>query len=457
MRSLPKRVHLIAIGGSVMHNLALALHNGNVKVTGSDDEIYDPAKDRLASVGILPAEKGWFPEKISSDIDAIILGMHAKEDNPELLKAKELNIPVFSFPEFIYEYSKNKQRIVIAGSHGKTTITSMILHVLKKSGKQFDYLVGAIIDGFDTMVQLSDAPIIIVEGDEYLNSALDRVPKFFKYHHHIALISGIAWDHVNVFPTYEGYVEQFKNLAFSTPKSGTVIGNVEDPIVKDIIDMTPTEGDVLKFEYKTHAHEIIDGKAYLNHNKKRIPVQFFGEHNFNNVSAAKTICDRVRISDDDFYTAIQSFKGANKRLELVDDNNSSVIYKDFAHSPSKVKASTQALKDLFPKRKMTACLELHTFSSTRKEFLNEYEDTLSSADRAIVFLNPQVFENKGAIPFTQEELQKNFKRKDLELVISQEELINKLKAQPLDGNLLLMSSANFDNLDFNALATDLLN
>lgn len=457
MKSLPQSVHLIAVGGSVMHNLALALHNSGVKVTGSDDEIYEPALGRLSSAGIAPSENGWFTDKITTDLDAIILGMHAKEDNPELLKAKELNIPVYSFPEFIYEYSKNKQRIVIAGSHGKTTITSMILHVLKECGKPCDYLVGAIIDGFDTMVQLSDAPLLIVEGDEYLNSALDRVPKFFKYHHHIALISGIAWDHVNVFPTFEGYVEQFKNLAFSTPKSGSVIANIEDPIASDILKMTPTEGDVLKFEYGTHVHEIKDGKPYLIFDKKHIPVQFFGKHNFNNVSAAKLVCSRVRITDEQFYKAIQSFKGASKRLELVAENNNSVIYKDFAHSPSKVTATTQAMKDLHPRRKLTACLELHTFSSTKKEFLSEYKGSLDKADKAIVFINPAVFETKGVTLFTQEEINNHFGRNDIKLITTKEELESELKATALEGNLLLMSSANFNNLDFSALASDLLN
>lgn len=457
MKSLPQSVHLIAVGGSVMHNLALALHNSGVKVTGSDDDIYEPALGRLSAAGISPKENGWFTDRITTDLDAIILGMHAKEDNPELLKAKELNIPVYSFPEFIYEYSKNKQRIVIAGSHGKTTITSMILHVLKECNKPCDYLVGAIIDGFDTMVQLSDAPLLIVEGDEYLNSALDRVPKFFKYHHHIALISGIAWDHVNVFPTFEGYVEQFKNLAFSTPKSGSVIANVEDPIVNDILKMTPTEGDVLKFEYATHPHEIKDGKPYLVFEKKHIPVQFFGKHNFNNVSAAKMVCSRVRITDEQFYKAIQSFKGASKRLELVAENKSSVIYKDFAHSPSKVTASTLAMRELYPKRKLTACLELHTFSSTRKEFLNEYKGALDTADTAIVFINPKVFETKGVTPFTEEEIRNHFNRNDIKLITTKEELESELKATALEGNLLLMSSANFNNLDFSALASDLLN
>lgn len=458
MKSLPKRVHLIAIGGSVMHNLALALHKNGVSVSGSDDEIYEPASSRLEAAGILPTEKGWFTEKITKDIDAIILGMHAKADNPELLKAKELNIPVFSFPEFIYEYSKNKQRIVITGSHGKTTITSMILHVLKQANKPCDYLVGALIDGFDTMVQLSDAPLLVVEGDEYLNSALDRVPKFFKYHHHIALISGIAWDHVNVFPTFDGYVEQFKNLALSTPKAGTVICNTEDPIAKDILKITPTEGDILKFEYTTHPHEIVNGKPYLIFDKKRIPVNFFGKHNFSNVSAAKLICSRVRITDEEFYAAIQSFKGANKRLELVAENKDAVFYKDFAHSPSKVKASTLAVKELFPKRKLTACLELHTFSSTKKEFLKEYKDALKDADTAVVFLNPQVFENKGVQPFTIEELQKSFNRTDIHLFTSKEGLEQFISSKKLtQENLLLMSSANFNNLDYQAVASKIIN
>ena len=298
---------------------------------GSDDEFYEPSLTRLKTAKILPENKGWDANRITSDIEAVILGMHAKGDNPELLKAQELQIPIYSFPEFIYLFSQDKQRIVIAGSHGKTTITSMILHVLNYWKKDFDFLVGAQIEGFDTMVRLSDAPILIVEGDEYLNSSLDPVPKFFKYHHHVALISGVAWDHINVFPTFKGYVDQFKKLAELTPKAGVLICNSEDKITKEILDTTEFKGDQTKIEYETHPHIIENGKPYLTTGEKKYPVQFFGNHNFSNVNAAKAICSRLRITDEQFYEAIQFFKGASKRLELVKGNENSMLFIRILH------------------------------------------------------------------------------------------------------------------------------
>ena len=370
MTSSLKKVHLIAVGGSVMHNMALALHHTGVIVTGSDDGFYEPSRSRLADAGILPSSTGWDVDKISTDLDAVIVGMHAKNDNPELSKAKELGLNIYSFPEFVYKYSEDKQRIVIAGSHGKTTITSMILHVFNYLNREFDFLVGAQIEGFDTMVQLSDAPIIIVEGDEYLNSVLDPVPKFFKYHHHIALISGIAWDHINVFPSFDGYVDQFRKLAHSTPKAGTIICNEEDELANEILKETPEEGDITKLTYTAHPHIIKNGKAFLVFDKKEIPVSFFGQHNFSNVSAAKSICSRLRVTDEQFYEAITYFKGANKRLETIYETPSNIAYQDFAHSPSKLKASSHAVKELFPNRTLIACVEFNTFSSTNKDFLS---------------------------------------------------------------------------------------
>ncbi len=454
---LPKRVHLIAVGGSVMHNLALALYNMGVVVTGSDDEFYEPSLSRLKAAKILPDNKGWDDSRISKDVEAVILGMHAKSDNPELVKAKELEIPIYSFPEFVYLFSQDKQRIVIAGSHGKTTITSMILHVLNYWKKEFDFLVGAQIEGFDTMVRLSDAPILIVEGDEYLNSSLDPVPKFFKYHHHIALISGVAWDHINVFPTFEGYLEQFKKLAQATPKAGVLICNGEDKITKDILETTEFKSDQAKLEYTTHPHIIENGKPYLTTGDKKYPVQFFGNHNFSNVSAAKVICSRIRITDEQFYEAIQFFKGASKRLELVNEAKTAAFYKDFAHSPSKLKASSSSLKELYPNRKLVACMELHTFSSTKKEFLALYKDTFNTPDLACVFINPKVFENKGVPVFTESEIKAGFGREDIHVFTNSEDLITFLQSQKWDNtNLIMMSSANFDNLDFKKLAKDIL-
>lgn len=454
---LPNRVHLIAVGGSVMHNLALALHQMGVVVTGSDDEFYEPSLSRLKAVNILPENKGWDESRITPQIEAVILGMHAKGDNPELKKAQELKIPVYSFPEFIYLFSQDKQRIVIAGSHGKTTITSMILHVLNYWKKDFDFLVGAQIEGFDTMVRLTDAPVLIVEGDEYLNSSLDPVPKFFKYHHHIALISGVAWDHINVFPTFEGYVDQFRKLAKATPKAGVLICNEEDEITKDILDTTEAIGDVQKIAYTTHPHSIKNGKPYLIADDKKYAVQFFGKHNFSNVSAAKAICGRLRITDEQFYEAIQFFKGASKRLELVSENKNTSIYKDFAHSPSKLKASSSALKELYPSRTLIACMELHTFSSTKKEFLELYKNTFDVPDVACVYINPKVFDTKGVPVFSESEIKAGFGREDIQFFTSSSELETFLKSQKWDNtNLIMMSSANFDNLDLPQLAKELL-
>lgn len=454
---LPKRVHLIAVGGSVMHNLALALHSMGANVSGSDDEFYEPSLSRLKAAKILPENNGWDASRVTSDIEAVILGMHAKADNPELVKAKELQIPIYSFPEFIYLFSEDKQRIVIAGSHGKTTITSMILHVLNYWKKEFDFLVGAQLEGFETMVRLSDAPVLIVEGDEYLNSSLDPVPKFFKYHHHVVLISGIAWDHINVFPTFEGYVEQFKKLAELTPKAGVLICNSEDKITKNILDSTEFKGDQTKLEYATHPHIIENGKPYLVTGEKKYPVQFFGNHNFSNVNAAKTVCSRLRITDEQFYEAIQFFKGASKRLELVKETKTAAFYKDFAHSPSKLKASSSSLKELYPNRKLVACMELHTFSSTKKEFLALYKDTFNTPDVACVFINPKVFENKGVPIFTEAEIKAGFGREDIKFFTNSDELASFLTNQKWDKtNLIMMSSANFDNLDFNKLAKEIV-
>ena len=380
-------IHFIAIGGSAMHNLALALHHKGYKVTGSDDTIFEPSKSRLSKHNLLPETFGWFPERITNSLDAVILGMHAKADNPELLKAKELGLKIYSYPEFLYEQSKQKTRVVIGGSHGKTTITAMILHVMNYHDKEVDYMVGAQLEGFDTMVHLTEEnDFIVLEGDEYLSSPIDRRPKFHLYKPNIALLSGIAWDHINVFPTFENYVEQFKIFADSMSRGGILVYNEEDPTVKQVAEeaTAPTR----KHAYTTAAYSVENGKTLLETPEGPMPIEIFGAHNLNNLAGAKWICQHMGVDEDEFYEAISTFKGASKRLEKITENNNAVVYKDYAHSPSKVSATTKAVKNQYPDRKLVACLELHTYSSLNAEFLDQYEGALDAADKAIVFYSP---------------------------------------------------------------------
>jgi len=449
-----EKVHFIAVGGSVMHNLALALHKKGLVVSGSDDELFEPSKSRLSDKGIV-SDTGWDTAKITQDLSAVIVGMHAKKDNPELLKAQELQIPIYSFPEYIYKQSIDKQRIVIAGSHGKTSITSMVLHVLKHVGKDFDYAVGAQLDGFETMVQLSDAPIIIIEGDEYLSSPLDDKPKFLNYHHHILVLNGIAWDHMNVFPSMDSYVTPFETLTDKTPKSGSIIYYEHDTLVKKMA--TKERADVHLFPYKALPAKYKDGKTLLS--KDKIEVSFFGEHNMINVSAAKEVCARLGVKENDFLDAIRSFTGASKRLEPLGENSANEvnIYKDFAHAPSKLKASCSAVKALFPKRKLIACIELHTFSSLSKDFLPQYKGSFDAVDQAIVYINPKTLESKASEPINEKELQAYFNNKDLILYHDIDELNAYLEKQTWKkSNLLLMSSASFGGLDFEKLSKFIL-
>src|SRR5690606_3474200 len=346
-----KKVHFIAIGGSAMHNLAIALHQKGYEVSGSDDAIFEPSSTRLKQHGLLPDEMGWFPEKITPDLDAVILGMHAHADNPEMLKAQELGLKIYSYPEYLYEQSKDKTRVVIAGSHGKTTITSMILHVLHFHGKDVDYMVGAQLEGFEVMVKLThENKYMVMEGDEYLSSALDRRPKILLYHPNIALISGIAWDHVNVFPTFENYVHQFELFTDSIVKGGSVVYNAEDEIVKKVVE--GTENQIERIPYAVPEHSIKDGITYLSTENVPIALEVFGRHNLSNLEGARLICLQMGISNDEFYEAIQSFKGASKRLELIKRNPNFVAYKDFAHAPSKVTSTTAAVREQFPDKKL---------------------------------------------------------------------------------------------------------
>lgn len=452
-----QKVHFIAIGGSAMHNLALALHQKGYIITGSDDEIFEPSHSRLASKGLLPSSLGWNEENIHPNLDAVIVGMHAKNDNPELLKAQKLGLKIYSYPDYIYQQSKSKQRIVIAGSHGKTTITSMILHVLKFNNKEFDYLVGAQIEGFDNMVKLSNAPVIIIEGDEYLASPTDKTPKFLKYHHHIAVISGIAWDHINVFPTFENYKSQFDKLIEATPKGGILIYNEDDKALTSTIKNISRE-DILKVGYDEHKNKTKEGVSYLQYDDNKVPVKFFGEHNYYNVQAAKEVCTRIGISESGFYNAIQSFKGAANRLELIAENATHKVYKDFAHAPSKLKATVKAVVDQFSKKKIVACLELHTFSSLNKDFLSQYEGTFDKPDVAIVYFNPETLKHKNLPSISVEEVKKAFKRKSLEVFTDSSEVIKFIKTQvKTDSIVLFMTSGNFNGLDLKKEAQFLIN
>ncbi|MEC4049708.1 Mur ligase family protein [Flavobacterium sp. SUN046] len=442
------RTHFIAIGGAAMHNLALALHSKGYQVTGSDDAIFEPSKTRLQNKGLLPAEMGWFPEKITSDIEAIILGMHAKEDNPELLKAQELGLKIYSYPEFLYEQSKNKTRVVIGGSHGKTTITSMILHVMHYHKIEVDYMVGAQLEGFDTMVHLTETnDFIVLEGDEYLSSPMDLRPKFHLYQPNIALLSGIAWDHINVFPTFENYVEQFEIFVNKITKGGVLIYNEEDPTVKKVAE--ETTNTIRKMPYATPSYTVVDGTTLLDTPEGPMPIEVFGAHNLNNLAGAKWICQCMGVDEVDFYEAIASFKGASKRLEKIAEGKGKVAYKDFAHSPSKVSATTKAVKNQYPDRTLIACLELHTYSSLNAEFLKEYQGALDAADIAVVFYSPDAVKIKQLEEVTYEQIASSFQREDLIIYTNPAEFKDFLFQQNFDNSaLLLMSSGNYGGLNF---------
>jgi len=441
-------VHFIAIGGAAMHNLALALHNKGYNVTGSDDTIFDPSRSRLEAKGLLPEEFGWFPEKVSSNLDAIVLGMHAKADNPELLKAQELGLKIYSYPEFLYEQSKHKTRVVIGGSHGKTTITSMILHVMHYHDRDVDYMVGAQLEGFDVMVKLTeDNDFIVLEGDEYLSSPIDRRSKFHLYKPNIALLSGIAWDHINVFPTYENYVEQFSIFVDSIVMGGSINYNEEDEEVKRVV--LASENQIRKLPYRTPNYSVEDGVTLLETPEGPMPIEVFGAHNLNNLAGAKWICQHMGIDEDDFYEAISTFKGASKRLEKIAESSNSVVYKDFAHSPSKVEATTKAVKSQYSDRELIACLELHTYSSLNAEFLKEYKGALDAADVAVVFYSPHAVEIKKLEEVTHEQVANAFERDDLIIYTNPEDFKNSLFSQNFENkSLLLMSSGNYGGLDF---------
>jgi len=446
------KVHFIAIGGSAMHNLAIALHKKGFTVTGSDDEIFEPSKSRLANYKLLPENGGWYPEKITTDIDAIILGMHARLDNPELIKAQNLGVKIFSYPEYIYEQTKDKIRVVIGGSHGKTTTTSMIMHVLKENNIDFDYMVGAQIDGFDTMVKLTKkAKIAIFEGDEYLSSPIDRRPKFHLYHPNIALLTGIAWDHINVFPTFENYTSQFKTFIDLIQENGKLIYFEEDKEIQKII--TKRRSTIEYIAYNTHPFFIEQNKTFLKTKNGSYPLSIFGTHNLQNLMGAYHICKYLKLSDNQFYSAIQSFSGAAKRLQILAENENCVVFQDFAHSPSKLKATTEAVKKQYPNRKLIACMELHTFSSLKKEFLPQYRHSMDMADEAIVYFNPKTIEQKKLESITSEQVATAFGTENLKVYTNSEEMIQYLLNMNFqNSNVLLMSSGNFSGVNLPTLA-----
>ena len=439
-----------------MHNLALALHSKGNKITGSDDEIKEPSLSRLKAAGLMPDKLGWFPEKLDSLPDAVILGMHARADNPELLRAQALNLKVYSFPEYFYEQSKDKTRVVIGGSHGKTTITSMIMHVLKSCGKDFDYMVGSTVSGFDTMVRLSEkAPVIILEGDEYLSSPIDRRPKFHLYKADIALLSGIAWDHINVFPTYDMYVEQFRIFADQIPANGKLIYCNNDSEVKKVAESGSVQAK--KIPYSIPPHEIVNGITYLLTDSGKIAISVFGEHNLQNLEGARNVCEQIGIDKKTFYNAIADFKGAARRLELLGRNENVAVYKDFAHSPSKLKATTHAVRSQFPERKLIACMELHTFSSLNEDFLAQYSGSMDDADVKIVYFNPQTIAHKKLKEITPEMVKKAFSNPDIKVytdsAILQKDIQTYSKGKSV---FLMMSSGTFDGMNLENLTAQLI-
>ncbi|MVX34296.1 UDP-N-acetylmuramate--L-alanine ligase [Myroides sp. LoEW2-1] len=450
------RVHFIAIGGSAMHNLALALHDKGDQVTGSDDAIFEPSKSRLQEKGLLPEKEGWFEDKITADIDAVILGMHAKNDNPELIKAKELGLKIYSYPEFIYEHSKNKTRVVIGGSHGKTTITSMVLHVMHYHDREVDYLVGAQLEGFDRMVNLTaENDFMLIEGDEYLSSALDLRPKFHLYQPNIALLSGIAWDHINVFPTFENYVEQFKIFIDKIVNGGILVYNEEDPIVERLVE--ETANPIRKIAYNTPAYSIENGITYLETSEGPMPLEVFGAHNLSNLNGAKWVCQNMGIDEDDFYEAIATFKGASKRLEKLFDKGGTIVYKDFAHSPSKVIATTEAVKLQYPNKKVIACLELHTYSSLNVDFLQQYKGALDKADEAVVFYSLDALKIKRMQEISSDQMLSAFAKEGLKTYTNAESFKSYLYALDLsDTVLLFMSSGNYGGLNMETFISERL-
>ncbi len=446
------KVHFISIGGSVMHQLAIALSKKGYRVTGTDDEIFEPAWGNLKEAGILPAQIGWDETKIQPDLDAVILGMHARADNPELLKAKALGLNIYSFPEYIYKESLHKKRVVVGGSHGKTTTTSMIMHVLKKQNRAFDYLVGAKLSGFEQSVNITDAPIIVCEGDEYPASAIEKKPKFHFLYPHIAILTGIAWDHINVFPTFDFYLEQFIIFINRIEKGGMLIYNESDKVLANLV-ANNIRDDIQYQPYQVPPFTIENGLTTINIGDNKGPLSVFGNHNLMNCLAAYYACAELGVTAIDFLDAMKDFTGAAKRLELLEMNDTMSIYRDFAHAPSKVKATVQAVKQQFPKRKLYGILELHTYSSLNVNFMNEYKGALDDLDASVVFYAKHALEIKKMPELPVQKVMEGFDKPGLIVMNDKYELEKWLLTIPNhDANILFMSSGNYDGLNINSLA-----
>lgn len=440
-----------------MHNLAIAMHLKGYQVTGSDDEIFDPARGRLQRYGLLPESYGWYPERITADLDAIVLGMHARADNPELLRAQELGLKIYSYPEYLYEQSKDKTRVVIGGSHGKTTTTAMILHVLQHCSIEADYMVGAQLEGFEVMVRLSEtARVMVIEGDEYLTSPIDRRPKFHLYKPHVAIITGIEWDHINVFPTFEIYKDQFAQFVNLIEPGGRLIYCDNDAEVRDVA-LKNSRTDIAKQPYDVPPHEVVEGITYLDAAHGRVPLRVFGRHNLLNLTAARYACNALGVNDEQFDEAIQSFGGASKRLELVKKSSSAAVYKDFAHAPSKLRATIAAMKEQYPDRRLVACMELHTFSSLTAEFLKQYAGTMDRADVPFVYYSQHALQLKKLPNLDPEQVCAAFANERVRVFTDSKQMVEELrKMHWQDANLLMMSSGNFDGIDFKQLADELI-
>lgn len=448
------KIHLIAIGGSAMHNLAMALHHSGHQVSGSDDEIFEPSRSRLAAKGLLPAQMGWNPQRINNELDAIILGMHARADNPELLKARELGLRIYSYPEYLQACSTQKKRIVIGGSHGKTTVTSMVLHVLNDLNISADYMVGAQLKGFETMVQISEAPIMVLEGDEYLSSPIDRRPKFHLYKPHIALLTGVAWDHINVFPTFEEYLRQFELFIETIELGGSLIYFVGDLHLENLVKRARKDIEIIS--YDTPDYQFLNGKTYIRNRSINYPLQIFGRHNLQNLEGARHVCAKLGVDAEQFWISIGQFTGADKRLERLESMVGTFVYKDFAHSPSKLKATVQAVVEQHPDREVHAYLELHTFSSLNKRFLGEYAHCIDEAHCATVYYNPLTLQHKQLDPLTPNDVKTAFERPDLVVSTRSSEIIDSINSKKWNDKVLLwMTSGNFDGCSIENIAEGL--
>lgn len=449
------KIHFISIGGSVMHQLAIALHRKGEKITGSDDELFEPSRTNLEAEGLLPPAEGWDPTRITSDLDAVILGMHARADNPELLKAQELKIPVYSFPEYIFRESREKKRVVVGGSHGKTTTTSMIMHVLQKAGKSFDYLVGARLNGFEQSVNITDAPVIVCEGDEYPASIVEKRPKFHFLFPHIAVLTGIAWDHINVFPTFDFYLEQFRIFIKKIESGGILIFNETDPVLKKLVE-EEIRSDIRLVPYGVPPHRIEAGQTFLELAGKTTPLEVFGNHNLMNLNAAWLVVKELGLSEAEFLAAISDFTGAARRLEKIGQREGLVAYRDFAHAPSKVKATVAAVRNQYPERNIVAVLELHTYSSLNADFMHEYAGALDGADSAAVFYSAHALEIKKMPPLDPEVVNKGFQRAATEVITDPEILAKWIENQNFNNTVLLfMSSGNFGGFNILTFAQEL--